>query len=157
MDWVDKVLRVVVSIVIAVFTIVILVSIFFRYVLNNSLVWAEQVCRYLYVWMVMLAMPIVYRAKANVAFDLLYNRLTPQLKRLFHLLSDLLIGCFAGFLALQGLRYTILKGATIITGINIPQGWMYVSQPIGGLVTILFVVEHIVFLSKAKDGLVEGR
>ena len=143
MHWIDRTVRGVVSAMITVFTVVILVSIFFRYALNNSLVWSEQVCRYLYVWMVMLAMPVVYRAKGNVAFDLLYNRFSPRTKRLFHVITDLLIACFSGFLALQGLKYTILKGSTIITGINLPQGYMYVSQPIGGVIMILFVIEHI--------------
>lgn len=157
LDWTDRTLRVILSVVIAVFTVVILVSIFFRYVLNNSLVWSEQVCRYLYVWMVMLAMPVVYRAKANVAFDLLYNKCSPRAKRVLELTTDVLVAFFAGFLALQGWRFTLLKGATIITGINIPQGWLYVSQPIGGVITILFACEHILHLVKTREGLVEGR
>lgn len=155
MHRIDTTVRVVVSTMIAVFTVVILVSIFFRYVLNNSLVWSEQVCRYLYVWMVMLGMPVVYRVKGNVAFDLLYNRFSKRTKRLFHVITDLLIACFAGFLALQGLKYTLLKGATIITGINIPQGYLYVSQPIGGVIMILFVIEHIISEINGRDDNVE--
>jgi TRAP-type C4-dicarboxylate transport system permease small subunit len=107
--------------------------------------------------MVMLAMPIVYRAKANVAFDMIYNKCSPRAKRLIQLITDLLIAFFAGFLALQGWNYTILKGSTIITGINIPQGWLYISQPIGGVILILFILEHILFLVKAGDGKIEGR
>ena len=155
MHWIDKTVRVVVSAMIAVFTVVILVSIFFRYVLNDSLVWSEQVCRYLYVWMVMLGMPVVYREKGNVAFDLLYNKFSPRVKRLFHVTTDLLIACFSGFLALQGLKYTILKGSTIITGINLPQGYLYVSQSIGGVIMILFVIEHIISQTKVSDEKVE--
>jgi len=154
MHWIDKTVRVVVSAMISIFTVVILVSIFFRYVLNDSLVWSEQVCRYLYVWMVMLGMPVVYRAKGNVAFDLFYNRFSPRVKRLFHVITDLLIACFSGFLALQGLKYTILKGSTIITGINIPQGYLYVSQPIGGVIMIFFVIEHIISQTKVSDDMV---
>ena len=155
MHWIDSTVRVIVSTMIAVFTVVILVSIFFRYVLNDSLVWSEQVCRYLYVWMVMLGMPVVYRVKGNVAFDLIYNRFSPQTKRLFHVITDLLIACFAGFLALQGLKYTLLKGSTIITGINIPQGYLYVSQPIGGVIMILFVIEHIISEMQVSNHKVE--
>lgn len=155
LDGIDKTLRTVLSVMIAVFTAVILISIFFRYVLNNSLVWSEQVCRYIYVWMVMLAMPVVYRAKANVAFDMLYKKCSPQLKRGIEFVTDILIGFFAGFLALQGWNYTILKGGTIITGINLPQGWMYISQPIGGVIMIFFIIEHIWFLAKARDGIIE--
>jgi len=157
LSWIDRVLRAVLIVVIAVFTVVILVSIFFRYVLNNSLVWSEQVCRYLYVWMVMLAMPVVYRAKANVAFALIYNKCSPRTRRLLELMTDAVIGFFAGFLALQGWKFTVQKGATIITGVNIPQGWLYVSQPIGGVITILFVLEHAVSLLKSGDGLVQSR
>lgn len=155
MHRIDTTVRVIVSTMILVFTVVILVSIFFRYVLNDSLVWSEQVCRYLYVWMVMLGMPIVYRAKGNVAFDLFYNKFSTRIKQLFHVITDLLIACFSGFLALQGLKYTILKGSTIITGINLPQGYLYVSQTIGGVIMILFVIEHIIFEVKAGDGKVE--
>jgi TRAP-type C4-dicarboxylate transport system permease small subunit len=70
-------------------------------------------------------------------------------------ITDLLIACFSGFLALQGLKYTILKGSTIITGINLPQGYMYVSQPIGGVIMILFVIEHIISQTKISDDKIE--
>ena len=82
---------------------------------------------------------------------------SPQVKRLIQIATDLLVAFFAGFLALQGWNYTIQKGATIITGINIPQGWMYISQPIGGVIMILFIIEHLLYLIKSRDGIIEGR
>ena len=46
---------------IALMMIVILIQVFFRYVLNNSLVWPEETARFLMVWMTFIAAPIAYR------------------------------------------------------------------------------------------------
>ena len=50
---------------------VILVQVFCRYVLNNSLPWPEEASRFLMLWMTGLAAPAVYRQGGFVAIDML--------------------------------------------------------------------------------------
>ena len=57
-----------------IFVGIIVVQIVWRYILNSPLTWSEQVSRYLFIWAMLLAIPIVTRKKQDIAFDLLVNK-----------------------------------------------------------------------------------
>jgi len=56
---------------VAVMTASILVQVFCRYVLNDSLPWSEELARYLMVWMTFLTLPVVSRTKQHAALDII--------------------------------------------------------------------------------------
>ena len=53
----------------AVMTGVVVASVFFRYVLNSSLTWAEDVSLMMMIWMAFLVAPTAYRHGANVSLE----------------------------------------------------------------------------------------
>ena len=148
----DKVCKVVLwlcMLCLAVFLAVVVVAVFFRYVLNNSLTWSEQVSRFLFVWMIMLMLPIMFREKRDISFDILTKRLPENIQKWLVLLLDILIAAFALFFGYNGLVYTVEHGSKLISGINIPQGFLYVSEPISGLLLSLCAVESVILDTKA--------
>ncbi|WP_271270714.1 TRAP transporter small permease [Aliamphritea hakodatensis] len=72
---------------IALMMIMVIIQVFFRYVLNSSLSWAEDLSLMLMVWMAFLAVPVAYRKALHVQMDLA-QRLIPA--RLNHLLQFLI-------------------------------------------------------------------
>ncbi|MDN2566788.1 TRAP transporter small permease subunit [Aquibium sp. A9E412] len=63
---------------IALMTVVVVVGVFFRYVLNNSISWVEDVSLIMMVSTAFLVAPFAYRTGANVAIEMLTAQL-PQL------------------------------------------------------------------------------
>jgi TRAP-type C4-dicarboxylate transport system permease small subunit len=59
----------------ATIVIVMGVQVFFRYVLNNSLIWAEELCRYLLVWISFLFLGMAFQRGEMVALNLLLKRI----------------------------------------------------------------------------------
>ncbi len=59
-------------------------SVFYRYVLNDSLTWAEDVSLMMMIWMAFLVAPTAYRHSANVSLDTLRKLIKG---RVGHLLS----------------------------------------------------------------------
>lgn len=148
----DKVCKVVLwtcMLLLAIFLTVVVVAVFFRYVLNNSLTWSEQVSRFLFVWMIMLMLPIMFREKRDISFDILTKHLPKSMQKWIVLLLDVLIVAFAAFFGYNGLIYTIEHGSKIISGINIPQGFLYVSEPISGALLTLSAIESVINDAKA--------
>ncbi len=125
------------------FTAVIIVSVFFRYVLENSLTWSEQVSRFLFVWVIMLGIPIIYREKIATDLDLVTEHFPPIIRQVVAILMDILIGVFAVYYGNAGLRYTIKAGKNIFQGLNIPSGYIYASEVACGAILLLFVFERI--------------
>lgn len=128
----------------AAFCIIVMISIIFRYVLNDPLVWSEQVCRYLFIWMLMLAMPGMYRTRADICFDMIVNKFPDNVQRMIKTIIDTIVAIFGAFLGWQGIQYIISHGANILPGINIPQWIIYISQCVGGFILAAAAVEHIV-------------
>lgn len=55
----------------AVLVVVMVVQVFARYVLNASLIWAEELCRYILVWMTFLFIGIAFQKGEFVIVDVL--------------------------------------------------------------------------------------
>ena len=142
----DQVFNIVIKIcmaLLAIFLAVVVVAVFFRYVLNNSLTWSEQVSRFLFVWMIMLMLPIMYREKRDISFDVITKRLSDVPKEILELVMDCLVTAFGAFFGYQDLIYTLEYGEKLISGVNIPQWMLYVSEPISGLLLTLVGVECV--------------
>jgi len=139
-----RTLRFVCTALMATFVIIVLTAVFFRYVLNDSLTWGEQVARYLFIWMIMLGMPILYHEKANVSFDMILVKLPARSQRVVGVVLDVLVVAFGCFMSAQAVAYIEKAGGNILEGLGIPQWMVYVAQPVGGLLLALVALESAV-------------
>lgn len=157
LDWMQTVFKWAMIASMFTFTVVIIVSVFYRYVLENSLTWSEQVARFLFVWVIMMGVPVIYRDKTATYLDLLVDLFPPVPKQITAIVMDVLIAVFGGFYAYCGLRYTLKAGATIFQGLNIPSGYIYASEVVCGVAVVLVAIESIYYRSKTLAGTIKGK
>lgn len=143
LDFVQLIFKWLVIAMMASFVGIIIVSVFFRYVLIKPITWSEQAARFLFVWTIMLGIPMYYRSKLATNFDLVVEKLPPGLRAFISILMDLMVGFFACFYGYAGLKYTMKAGATIFQGLNIPTGAIYISEVVCGGVLLLCVLESV--------------
>ena len=129
---------------------IVAVQVFFRYVLNQSLFWSEELARFLLVWLTFLGASVAYYRKANPGVDVLYARMGPSLRRaatlLIHLVS---IGLFAVMLV-YGWRFAHFVRLQISPALNLPK-WIVMSVvPASG--SILLVHGIAFFLEELTRG-----
>ena len=60
--------------------VIMVVQVFARYVLNASLIWAEELCRYILIWQSFLLIGIAYHQGELVALELLSGKVTPAVR-----------------------------------------------------------------------------
>lgn len=72
-------------------TLIVLLGVFFRYVLNDSITWVEDVSLIAMVTTAFVVAPLAYRSGANVAIEMLVMALPRALLRLVRLAINLLI------------------------------------------------------------------
>lgn len=157
LDWIQTVFKWAMIVSMFTFTVVIIVSVFYRYVLENSLTWSEQVARFLFVWVIMMGVPVIYRDKTATYLDLLVDLFPPVPKQITAIVMDVLIAVFGGFYGYCGLRYTIKAGATIFQGLNIPAGYIYASEVVCGVAVVLVAIESIYYRSKGLADTLKGK
>ena len=87
----------------AVMLALILAQVFFRYVLNDSLAWTEELAKFAMVWVACLVAPWAYRAHLNVSIQMFADALPDVLRRITELLITLLVLVICSIFFLQSL------------------------------------------------------
>ena len=91
--------------ILAIVSITIL-SVWYRYALNDPLSWTEQVCRILFVWSVFAGAAILYRQMLHIAIDMLVVMLPPGLQKIVGWTNQVLM-LLTGILMLIGIRRSL--------------------------------------------------
>jgi TRAP-type C4-dicarboxylate transport system permease small subunit len=89
----------------ALMLVMILAQVFFRYVLNDSLVWTEELAKFAMVWVACLVAPWAYRAHLNVSIEMFADALPAILRRVTELLITLLVIAICGIFFIQSLGF----------------------------------------------------
>ena len=71
--------------------LMILAQVFYRYVLNDSLAWTEELAKYLMVWVACLVAPWAYRENLNVSIEMFADALPKVLRRVSEIIITILV------------------------------------------------------------------
>lgn len=117
----------------AAFVGVVVGSVVFRYALNSSLLWGEELARYLALWLVLLGLGCAHRRSAHVALE-------PALRRIRLIgpdgarrIGEVLTFALSLAIAVIGWESTMAnfdRGQTS-AAMQIPIGWAYLAIPVG--------------------------
>ena len=128
----------------AVFLLVLMVvvvslGVFFRYVVDQALVWYDEFASYLLVWLTFYGAVVASYRQRHIGFELVVDRLAPTPKRVVQFLSESFVLGFQVVLCYYGWLLTRKMGdETAVSLVWVKMGWIYSVLPItGGL--MLFV------------------
>jgi TRAP-type C4-dicarboxylate transport system permease small subunit len=133
---------------VALFSAMVVVTtlgVFFRYVLNNALPWAEEADRYLFIWLSFVGASITMRHKAHIAVDLLLRYVSPAWHRRLTLIAQGCILVFLGVVFWASLPVIELTSETRATATDIPISWVYLAAPTG---CVLMAIETLRLMAR---------
>lgn len=135
---------------IAAMSLIIPFGVFTRYVLGTGSQWPEPIAILLMMMFTFIGAAAAYRAGAHIAVTMLTDALPAPMQRALAVLVHALMLVVCGFVAWYGLQLSIeTMGQTIAELPWLPVGVTYAPIPIGAAVTVLFILEHLVFGSQA--------
>lgn len=139
----------------ALMVFIMLLQVFFRYVLNNSLAWPDEAARFCMLWMTGLMAPSAYRWGNFVAINLLKDTIGRRVGGILSLLI-LFLGLLVLIVALQQAERHINSGWLFNSSslkiplqligqesVRVKLAWMYMSLPVGFVLMILVSFELI--------------
>jgi len=147
--------------------VVMCVQVFFRYGLNSSLIWAEEVCRYLLIWLSFLACGIAYQRGEVAAMRILVDAASARIASLLAVIADAAVLILLGVLIVYGWKYAVFSGGqtmpaadfiwTDILGgegsANLSLFWIYVAIPVGATLLGIHIAVHLASCLKSlSDG-----
>lgn len=130
-------------------------QVFARYILNDPLVWSEELIKYLMIWIVLLGTAVALRKGLLISVEIVLHIVPIKIKKVLQIIIIIINFVFLAFLALYGFEIMeTLQGQT--TGaLDLPVSWTYASIPIGSclaMVNCLAVLIELFTLSEEEDG-----
>ncbi|MCD6435935.1 MAG: TRAP transporter small permease [Clostridiales bacterium] len=150
LDKLQKVIFFVLVVLVCVMMIVGGMQVFWRYILKNSLYWSEEVMRYLNIWTIFLGVSIGVPRNAHVAIDAIIGALKGRAR--FTATMVVYMFSLIFFIALfgVGIKFTVFNMGHLSAALRMPMSMIYISLPIGGFLSILFMVGEIIKFLKGE-------
>jgi TRAP-type C4-dicarboxylate transport system permease small subunit len=114
-----------------------IVQVFFRYVMNSPILWTEEVTMIAFVWTVFWAAAFMVNIREHVTFDVVYEAMPPQIKRVMAIFAMVML--IIAFVLLipatwDYLQFLLRKRSPVL---RLPMTWIYACY-------LLFVVNFTI-------------
>lgn len=129
-----------------IMSIIIFVQVVMRYAFGSSLTWSEELARYLFIWLVYFAVSYTAHKEKHIRIDAAINLYPKKLRPYIEILSEIIVLCFAVFIAVTGVTVfqKIAWSGQVSPAIGLPMQFVYAAPLVGFVLTAIRQVECIV-------------
>ena len=119
-------------------------GVFARYVLGTGSSWPEPTAILLMMLFTFIGAAASYRAGAHMAVAMLTDRMTPPMRKALSVFSQLLMATICLFMAIWGTKLCLSTWNQFMSALpTLRVGITYMPIPIGGVLTLVFVLEKL--------------
>lgn len=128
-------------------------QVLFRFVLDASLDWSEELSRYTFVWLVYLSAVMAVKHQRHIRVEFAEKMLPRQTSKWIGLLSDLLWLAFAIFMFKEGyvMADKIMTFGQTSPANQLSMGLVYMIVPLGFILMSIRIVQNIYKRLTQKD------
>ncbi len=118
-------------------------QVFYRYVLNSSLLWAEEVGIYAMVWLTFLGSNLLLKAWGHIGINVLLRKAPQRVRAALVFCVEGAVLLFLLFLAYFGTTTAVFGFSRRSPSMGFSTWWLKLSVPIGAALMLLTLVEQI--------------
>ena len=131
--------------IVASYAVITCSQVFYRYVLNASLTWSEEIVRFALLWGVMIGAGVAADRGAHIALAPLQGVIRdPRLVKLMDWAVTGIVVIFCGYLAYSGIGYIRQLWFMTAPATQIPMRYVFAALPIGAVLTSFFFIVHTI-------------
>ena len=124
--------------------LVMFAQVVFRYTLNNSLSWSEELAKYLFIWLTFLGAALCIRDRIHIGVEFLVDRMSGRWKQYLELVNIFLVTGFNGIIATVGFLWVIETAGTLSPALRLPLNIVfYAALPTASLLSVVYGVIRI--------------
>ena len=140
LDFISAVVKYVILVMTTCIFIIVLFTVFSRYLFNYVASWSEEVPRYLLVWIGFLGAALAVRQDEHIGFDYIFNKLPPTGQKILALLLNLGIVIIGLIMLVYGIDFVKQFGSDWMESIPYTNTWFYISLPVSGALILLYIL-----------------
>ncbi|MBU3113948.1 TRAP transporter small permease [Clostridium lacusfryxellense] len=147
----DKVIEYICISFIAIMTTLVTWQVITRYFFKSPNAYTEQICKYMFIWLVLLASAYVFGKKEHMSIVFLREKFTGRAAVKVNIIIELIVIIFAiGVLVVGGFNNTLLTMGQSDSVLPITIGMIYMMLPISGLLTVMYSICNIMDILNGK-------
>jgi len=128
----------------AAMAVLVFANVVSRYLLNASIIWVEEITRYMMVWVGFLGSGLVLRLGAHIGADALQDALPPRAAQMLRAAIVALLAATFAAMTWQGVRYAAFAWDQETPVLNWSTGAIYLAIPIGSALMLV----HLAFIAR---------
>lgn len=129
---------------VAGYSILICLQVFFRFFLNSSLTWSEEVVQFMLLWTVMLGSAVATDRGLHITLNPLDNHVGDRGRRILARVALAGTMAFCGYLAWYGLQLVLRTMRMTSPAADIPMWAVYSAMPVGAVLIFFFALMHFI-------------
>ena len=138
--------------------VVVFLGVFFRYVVNASLVWYDEFASYLLVWLTFYGVVVASYRKRHIGFEMVVDRLLPATRRVVDFVGEACVLGFQVVLCYYGWVLTRKMGDETAVSLQwVKMGWVYSVLPITGALMLVISLTRLFDIVSGRRHAGEGR
>jgi TRAP-type C4-dicarboxylate transport system permease small subunit len=141
--WIAKLETGAIIVLVSALTAVTFAQVVTRYVLNDPLIWSEELARYLFVWVSMIGAALAIREGGHFGLDLLIRRM-PALRPLLGPAVMIVTALFLLVLLKSGIDETVLASNQFAMTLPMRMQWAYLALPVGAGFMLFHLAIHVI-------------
>jgi len=115
-----------------------------RFIINVPAPWTEEMARYAFVWLSLLASVKAVKANAHISVDMFINYLPRKIERVVNILTYILILVFFAIMIGTGIIWVFSNLNSFCDTVRISRALIYSIVPISGFLMLIFLLEHMI-------------
>lgn len=119
-----------------------------RYVFNNTPAWGEELTLFCLVWLSLVGAALPLRNNSHLRMTLIDHFCSPKEIDIIETVGDILIALFSIVVFISGVATTHQVSRTILYGMRISKGFLYLAVPVSMVLFLLALAEKYYLRSK---------
>ena len=142
--WMDKILSIACAILLSFMTILVLIQVFSRYVLNSPVAFTEELVRYSLIWTGFIGAAYAFSTREHMSLTLVRDKFTGKAHTALLVAIDGLILLMAIFVfTIGGFKLAVSASREFSALLGIPRSLVYAIAPISGVFIVLAQIINI--------------
>jgi len=146
--------KLIISLFMITMSIFILIQVISRYVFQDSITWTEEASRYMFIWLIFLVVGIGFKENKHISIDFLIDLSPPIVQKIIKQIIFLLMLALSLLFVWEG--YVLVSQmqmfAQTSANLQIPMWWIYLSLPVGFLLSAIRLIQASMNLWIPKKG-----
>ena len=142
--WMDKILSIACAVLLTFMTVLVLIQVFSRYVLNNPVAFTEELVRYSLIWTGFIGAAYAFSTREHMSLTLARDKFTGKAHTALLVVIDGLILLMAIFVfTIGGFKLAVSASREFSALLGIPRSLVYSIAPISGVFIVLAQIINI--------------